>query len=748
MLTGPANRHDQRPLSADVLATLAVAGFSVAVALGFARVFSDWEFMDDFVAIVVAGHGVGLLLRRLRTSAIVAVPVGALALAWVVAALYYRDTFSWGLPTSETWSMFRFELTSVREQFSVALAPVIYGAGWDVLAAVGLAISVLLADAFAFRAFARAETLVPGGVLFVFVGALGDDRLRVALTVVLIAAGVVTTVILRSYHAPEHARVPRAAALRRILPATAATVLVVSLGAAYIGPRLPGATAEALYDTRGRGGGVTEVVNPLVDIRSRLTNRSDEELFRVQADIESYWRSSALPEFDGTTWSLPEQDLDPNGPVLTVTGAGGVQNRQRVMISALRGSLVPAAAEPVEASPRGALGWVPATSTLVKSDGDLDEGDVFEVVSLAPVLDASILESATSTDPGAAIYTALPDDLPGDVEATARQVTAGATSTYEAARLLQSWFQLEFEYSLEVQSGHGNHAIEAFLRERVGYCEQFAGTYAAMMRTLGHPARVAVGFTSGSLGEDGIFSVRGRNAHAWPEVWFDGIGWVAFEPTPGRGAPNAEAYTGLPPQQDATAAEPSTQTGTEAGAPPVTTVATGRPTQPGVNIPEEFADPTGADDVVEPVTDREFDPVPFVGVFAIVALLLLPAIVRRVRSRVGGGGIEAQLARMWSDSVGAVRGAGVPVHPAATPLETAAATAAHLPIVARPFGELARVVTEATYGVDGVAGYDVVSEFGSSTVRQCHHWSRQVDRAVNESTSLGQRVRRYFTVWR
>jgi hypothetical protein len=167
-----------------------------------------------------------------------------------------------------------------------------------------------------------------------------------------------------------------------------------------------------------------------------------------------------------------------------------------------------------------------------------------------------------------------------------------------------------------------------------------------------------------------------------------------------------------------------------------------------VNIPEEFADPTGADDVIEPAADGGLDPTPFVVVFAIAALLLLPAVVRRVRSRVRGGGIEVQLARMWNDSVGAVRGAGVPVHPAATPLETAAATAAHLPIVARPFGELARVVTEATYGVDGTAGYDVVSEYGSSTVRLCHQWSRQVDRAVNESTSLGHRVRRYFTVWR
>ena len=74
-----------------------------------------------------------------------------------------------------------------------------------------------------------------------------------------------------------------------------------------------------------------------------------------------------------------------------------------------------------------------------------------------------------------------------------------------------------------------------------------------MLRTLGIPTRVAVGFTSGVPLGDGEYSVLGRNAHAWPEVWFDGIGWVAFEPTPGRGAPNAQSYTGLPPQQDTSA---------------------------------------------------------------------------------------------------------------------------------------------------------------------------------------------------
>ena len=108
---------------------------------------------------------------------------------------------------------------------------------------------------------------------------------------------------------------------------------------------------------------------------------------------------------------------------------------------------------------------------------------------------------------------------------------------------------VEFQYSLDVKQGHGNRAIEDFLERRTGYCEQFAGTFAAMARHLGMPARVAVGYTPGTLGEEGQYSVAGRNAHAWPEVWFDGLGWVPFEPTPGRGAPGTEQYTGVSPEQ-------------------------------------------------------------------------------------------------------------------------------------------------------------------------------------------------------
>ncbi|MEM8618390.1 MAG: DUF3488 and transglutaminase-like domain-containing protein [Actinomycetota bacterium] len=732
-------------LAADVGATAALTLFSLAVAAGFARVFSDWEFFAPLAWIVVIGHGAGLVLRRREVPAWLAVPLTAVILVWAASLLFYRDTTTWFLPTSETWGLFRSEVDLVRDQFRIAVAPVLFGAGWDALAAVGMILAVLLADVFAFRAYARAEALVPGGVLFVFVAALGDDRLRIALTAALVASGVVATIVLRAYHAPV--RTP----LRLATPIAIVAATAVALGAGVLGPRLPGAEAEALYDTRTGGGGVTQVVSPLVDIRSRLTNRGDNEMFVVRTENESYWRSSALPEFDGQLWGLPERDLQSTDSDLARGRPGSIEMRHQVQISDLGGQLVPAAPDPIEATGPGDLRWNPDTSTIVTDE--LERGDVFEFVSASPRFDPAVLQAATSVAPPDPIYVELPDDLPAVVEEQARAVTAGATSSFDAARRLQDWFQSEFDYSLEVQAGHDGDAIESFLRERVGYCEQFSGTYAAMMRSLGIPARVAVGFTPGLLQPDGSYSVLGRNAHAWPEVWFDDLGWVAFEPTPGRGAPGAENYTGQPVQQDTTP-PPLADGSDEQSSAPSTTAPLNLPPEdftefdPQLNLPDfeqnqDLGVPVGADE-----GDSSGGPSWWAILVAVLAVVgIAPAVIRRIRRRAEGTDPLSRLGVLWERSLDAVHDVGVIAQSTATPLEVADATNAAFPIAARPFRALAEAVTEATYAASGAAGMDEVGAYGTSELRQCATWTHQVERAVNDTIGLRARLRRYFTRW-
>ena len=136
----------------DLAATLALAAYSFVAALGFARVFADWQFVGDVGVVVVVGHGGSLLLRRLRVPGLMAVLLTGVALGWAIAWVSYPDTFAAFFPTRETWDIAWADLGLVRDQFQDAVAPVEYVGGWSLLAAIGTGFAVLTADTFAFQA--------------------------------------------------------------------------------------------------------------------------------------------------------------------------------------------------------------------------------------------------------------------------------------------------------------------------------------------------------------------------------------------------------------------------------------------------------------------------------------------------------------------------------------------------------------------------------------------------------------------
>jgi transglutaminase-like putative cysteine protease len=746
--------HGRRPWRAEVIATSALAIYSAVVAAGFARVFSGWGFLDDLVLVVVVVHGAGLLLRRSGVPGVLAVPAVAVAVVWTAGAMHYWGTFSFGLPSSDTLAIASDEFELVRSSFRTAVAPVTYSGGWDTIAALCVGAAALLADTFAFRAFARAEALVPGGVLFVFVAALGDERLRGTLAIALVASGVLATIALRTHHATP-ALDARGVPTLRIRPGFVMSSLVVTAlvaaTAGLVGPRVPGASAEPWYDTRTGGGGTTSVISPLVDIRSRLTNQRNVELFVVQSNAPSYWRTSALASFDGTVWGLPERPLeDAVGSLGDEPGDTSEQIRQRIRIVGLAGSLLPAAPDPVAASGTLNLRFNRDSSTLVTADAELDTGQEFDVVSAAPRFDAAQLDAATSTMQavGDPIYVALPDDIPDVVADLAGEVTAGSSSPYQAALALQNWFRQEFTYSLEVQSGHGTNAIEVFLRDRVGYCEQFAGTYAAMMRSIGVPARVSVGFTPGREINVGAYSVIGKNAHAWPEVWFDGLGWVPFEPTPGRGAPGAEAYTGISSEQDTTAPDATDDDDDEATPAPTTVPRPADPTadRPG-GLPEQLGETTVDDPTTTSATSRSNWWWPIALAVCAVAALAAPAVVRWSRRRRPAPDDAAEIERLWVRARAAAVSVGVASDPSLTPTEFADATARRFPVASRPMRSLAATVNTAVYSPQGTTGFDTVGAYGASTMRSAANWCRQIERAARDTMTRPMRIRRYFTHW-
>jgi transglutaminase-like putative cysteine protease len=171
-----------------------------------------------------------------------------------------------------------------------------------------------------------------------------------------------------------------------------------------------------------------------------------------------------------------------------------------------------------------------------------------------------------------------PRIVPDVLVKTARRVTADATTAFDQALALQDYFHsAHFRYSTDVSDDDNGEVIAKFLADGRGYCVQFASTMALMARVLGIPARVAIGFTHGDERDDGSFLVTTHDAHTWPELYFDGIGWLPFEPTPrgdGQAEPpaytrpaGADAGTGTGPQGQAASPIPSASSDAGGAAP-------------------------------------------------------------------------------------------------------------------------------------------------------------------------------------
>src|SRR5919204_3963493 len=164
----------------------------------------------------------------------------------------------------------------------------------------------------------------------------------------------------------------------------------------------------------------------------------------------------------------------------------------------------------------------------------------------------------------------------------ARGITAGAPPAYAAVLAVDRYLQRHYAYG-EHPPRH-DFPLEAFLfRDRFGYCQQFSGAMALMLRMVGIPARAAAGFTPGTLNRySHEWRVRDLDAHSWVEVYFNGIGWVRFDPTPSS-APAASQSSGpeAPGPADAGTPPPPGKIDTRGGPPPVPQPKRVRPTHGG-----------------------------------------------------------------------------------------------------------------------------------------------------------------------
>jgi transglutaminase-like putative cysteine protease len=287
-----------------------------------------------------------------------------------------------------------------------------------------------------------------------------------------------------------------------------------------------------------------------------------------------YWRTTTLDLVSNGHWTedpfwLGQVDRESRAlplPQLVPERAANPRNwlEQRVQIEALVDDHLAAAGTPVGLDARRFGTVFQLSGGILRARDPISAGQHYTVWSYAPDPSPRALAAAPPREP-AAVARFLEVDgrvFPGyatperhrtmraflrdpsylghawhtTMYDIARRVTRRATTPYGAVLALESWFRQTggFRYD-ESPPRVSGPPLEVFVRQtRAGYCQHFAGAMALMLRLLGVPARVAVGFTSGTRDGD-AWVVTDHEAHAWVEVWFAGLGWIPFDPTPGRG---------------------------------------------------------------------------------------------------------------------------------------------------------------------------------------------------------------------
>ncbi|HWO93932.1 MAG TPA: transglutaminase domain-containing protein, partial [Dehalococcoidia bacterium] len=186
---------------------------------------------------------------------------------------------------------------------------------------------------------------------------------------------------------------------------------------------------------------------------------------------------------------------------------------------------------------------------------DLQRGDHYRVAALSPFATERQLRAASTEYPSDVrdAYLALPDDFPDTVRQLATQLTAGTSSPYDAALAIETYLRsIPYDESIGRPPPDVDR-IEYFLFElQRGYFDYHASAMTVMLRAIGVPARLATGYALTEIDESGRYVLRERHTYSWPEVYFPGFGWIAFNPTPNlptvpRAPGAADAATGVEP---------------------------------------------------------------------------------------------------------------------------------------------------------------------------------------------------------
>jgi transglutaminase-like putative cysteine protease len=277
---------------------------------------------------------------------------------------------------------------------------------------------------------------------------------------------------------------------------------------------------------------------------------STEDPLAGQGAYDTRLRLAILADWDGVTWHV---DADYRGAgrvlpsMLPPPGRVGAADaevappltiEERITIEDLQGRLMPAVAAPARVD-GVRVAYDRSTGTLLHP-APLTSGITYTVTSVNHSVDVNLLPVAdVPSGPTVARYLAVGDTVPPDLGRLAEQISQGESSPYVRALALEAFLAEHYQFAADAPSGHAYPNLRFFLFDdpraggRRGTSEQFASAFAALGRLMGLPTRVVVGFRTPAGGG----TVTARDALAWPEVLFDEVGWVAFDPMPDADVP-------------------------------------------------------------------------------------------------------------------------------------------------------------------------------------------------------------------
>jgi transglutaminase-like putative cysteine protease len=249
-------------------------------------------------------------------------------------------------------------------------------------------------------------------------------------------------------------------------------------------------------------------------------------------------RLAVLSDYDGVNWLVDGDYREAGRALSAVTGPGtgdgtGRPVRQRIRIEELDGRLLPAVPAPREVD-GVRVAYDQATGTLIRPDG-LAAGVSYTVYSRQSTVEVNRLpEADVPAGPPVARYLELGATPPPAMSRLAEQLGADTADPYQRAQAVADFLGQHYRLVGDAPSGHAYPNLAFFLfgprnaGGQRGTTEQFAASFAVLARMMGLPSRVVVGFQAAP----GHTTVRGRDAFAWPEILFSGVGWVPFDPLP------------------------------------------------------------------------------------------------------------------------------------------------------------------------------------------------------------------------